>query len=89
MSPAPDPAAGDRRVRVLLSVDPDRFADTVSEAHAAGLEVTEEMPAVGIVRGDVRADRLPALAEVNGVDSVEEDEDDRRFQLPPPDSTVQ
>ncbi|CAA9431658.1 MAG: hypothetical protein AVDCRST_MAG66-3367 [uncultured Pseudonocardia sp.] len=89
MSPTPGPPSGDRRVRVLLSVDPDRFADTVTEAHAAGLEVTEEMPAIGIVRGDIPADRLSALSDVSGVDSVEEDEEDRRFRLPPPDSPVQ
>ena len=82
---APD-ALGTGAVRVVLSVDPDRFGGVVSAARAAGLTVTEELPAAGVVSGEIGRDRLGALSDLDGVDAVEEE---RTFQLRPPDSPLQ
>lgn len=81
-----DRPAGSRRSRVLLSVDADRFADVVSAVRAAGLTVTQELPGIGVVSGEIAEDRVAALGGIDGVDSVEPE---RTFQLPPPDSPVQ
>jgi len=78
--------AGSDPVKVVVSVDPERFSDVVQSAVDAGLEVDEEMPAVGVVSGRVPPESLGALTDVEGVEAVERE---RTFQLPPPDAPVQ
>jgi hypothetical protein len=73
-------------VGVILSVDPDRFAEVVEALRRAGLTVTGEQPIVGTLSGTVAEDRIPALEAVDGVDSVDRD---RTVRLPPPDSPIQ
>ncbi|BBC35645.1 uncharacterized protein SGFS_069390 [Streptomyces graminofaciens] len=73
-------------VGVILSVDPDRFAEVVEALRRAGLEVTAEQPIVGTLSGTVAEDRIPTLQAIDGVDSVDRD---RTIQLPPPDSPIQ
>jgi hypothetical protein len=77
---------GTERVRVVLSVDPDRFDGVISAARAAGLTVTQEMPAVGVVSGEIDQDSLATLTGVDGIEAVEKE---RTFQLPPPESPLQ
>jgi hypothetical protein len=77
---------GTGAVRVVLSVDPDRFGGVVSAARAAGLTVTEELPAVSVVTGEIGRDLLGSLTDLDGVEAVEEE---RTFQLPPPESPLQ
>ncbi|WP_430383666.1 hypothetical protein [Streptomyces sp. P10-4] len=74
------------RVDVVLSVDPERFAETIRAAQAAGLTVTSEQPLIGTAAGTVAEDRIPLLRAVDGVEAVERD---RTIRLPPPESPVQ
>lgn len=73
-------------VRVIVAVDPADFAAAVAGLRAAGLEVAEELPAIGTVTGSVTADRLAGLADVPGVEAVDADRD---IGLPPPASPLQ
>lgn len=73
-------------VGVILSVDPDRFADVVETLRRAGLTVTGEQSIVGTLSGTVTEERIPALEAVDGVLSVDRD---RTVRLPPPDSPIQ
>lgn len=75
-----------RRLSVVVSVDPDRWAEALPSLRSAGLEVDSEMEAVGVVSGVVDEDRLGGLDAVNGVEAVEEN---RTYQLPPPSSPLQ
>jgi hypothetical protein len=84
-------AASDSRqkpeaVRVVLSVDPERFDEVVRAAADVGLLVEEEMREAGVVAGSVERKQMSALRDVAGVEAVERE---RTFQLPPPDSPVQ
>jgi hypothetical protein len=73
-------------VRVVLSVDPERFDDVVRAAASVGLDVDEEMREAGVVAGKVKRKNMSALREVAGVEAMERE---RTIQLPPPDSAVQ
>ncbi|MCP9210879.1 hypothetical protein [Streptomyces cucumeris] len=73
-------------VGVILSVDPDRFAEVVAAARRAGLTVTGEQEVLGSLSGTIAEDRIPALEAVDGVESVDRD---RTVRLPPPDAPVQ
>ncbi|MET7847979.1 hypothetical protein ABZT48_06980 [Streptomyces avermitilis] len=73
-------------VGVILSVDPDRFAEVVEAARGAGLTVTGEQAILGTLSGTIAEDRIPALTAVPGVESVDRD---RAVHLPPPDSPIQ
>ncbi|MFE9635048.1 hypothetical protein [Streptomyces sp. NPDC006463] len=68
-------------VGVILAVDPGRFAEVVEALRRAGLAVTGEQPIIGTLSGTVAEDRIPALAAVDGVASV-----DREYinRIPPP-----
>jgi hypothetical protein len=82
----PPRRAGTPASRVLLSVDPARFADVVRAAAAAGLVVEQEMSAVGVVAGRLDPRAWAAVAGIDGVQALEEE---RTVQLPPPDAPVQ
>ncbi|MCX5607318.1 MULTISPECIES: hypothetical protein [unclassified Streptomyces] len=58
-------------VGVILAVDPGRFAEVVEALRRAGLTVTGEQPITGTLSGTVAEDRIPALAAVDGVASVD------------------
>ncbi|MER6080176.1 hypothetical protein [Streptomyces sp. NPDC001833] len=59
-------------VGVVVSVDPDRFAEVVARLRHAGLTVTGEQPLLGALTGTVPGeDRIPALAALDGVESVD------------------
>ncbi|WP_328927003.1 hypothetical protein OG429_21995 [Streptomyces sp. NBC_00190] len=68
-------------VGVILAVDAGRFAEVVEALRRAGLAVTGEQPIIGTLEGTVAEDRIPALAAVDGVASV-----DREYinRIPPP-----
>ncbi|MBL1097412.1 hypothetical protein [Streptomyces coffeae] len=73
-------------VGVILSVDPDRFAEVVAAARRAGLTVTSEQEVLGSLSGTIEEGRIPALKAVDGVESVDRD---RTVRLPPPDAPIQ
>jgi hypothetical protein len=71
---------------IVVSVDPERAPDVAERLRAAGMEVTEVLPAIGVVTGSAPASRL---ADLEGIDGVVAVEPARRIDLPPPDSPVQ
>ncbi|MEU1801236.1 hypothetical protein [Streptomyces sp. NPDC019937] len=73
-------------VGVIVSVDPDRFADVVRAASGAGLTVTGEQPLLGFLTGTIAEDRIPVLEAVDGVEAVDRE---RIMGIPPPDSPLQ
>lgn len=77
---------GSLPVGVIVSVDPDRFPQTVAAARKAGLTVISEHPLLGSLSGTVAEERIPALEAVEGVESVERE---HIVRLPPPDSPIQ
>ena len=77
------------KVRVTVSVDEanlEQIDQVVEQLKAAGLEVEQTLSTVGVVTGVVEEEKMAALSEVTGVESVEVD---RSYQLAPPDSEVQ
>ena len=75
--------------QVNVSVADDelgRFAEVVRSMRDAGLEVEQELEALGVVSGSIAPDKLPNLRQVKGVTAVETA---RTYRLPPPDSPVQ
>ena len=64
----------------------DRFPDVVQRMKEAGLRVSQQMEAVGVVSGSIDPTKLSDLKQVEGVAAVERS---RSFQLPPPESDVQ
>jgi hypothetical protein len=71
---------------IIVSVDAERVPDVVERLREAGMQVTQALPATGVVTGTVPASQIPDLERVDGVSAVETA---RRFDLPPPDSPVQ
>ncbi|CAM5394649.1 putative protein OS=Streptomyces antimycoticus OX=68175 GN=SANT12839_035100 PE=4 SV=1 [Streptomyces antimycoticus] len=76
------PSAG-----VILSVDPDRFAQVVEAARRAGPTVTGEQQILGALSGTIAEDRIPVLEAVDGVESVDREQIVRL--PPPPDAPIQ
>jgi hypothetical protein len=72
--------------RVVLAVDPDRFAEVVAVLRRAGLVVEAEWPATGTLAGRLDARLLPV---VRGLDGVEAVEPERTVRLPPPGSPLE
>ena len=73
------------RVRVMVSVDPDRLREVARACREVGLDVEQETE-LGILFGTAPADALALLEAVDGVEAVERE---RSISLPPPDSEVQ
>jgi hypothetical protein len=74
---------------VNVSVSDDhlhRFTEVVRELEKAGLNVDQQLGAVGIVSGTVESAKLADLQKVEGVAAVEQS---RNIQLDPPSSDVQ
>lgn len=80
------PSPGSEPVGVILSVDPGRFAEVVEALRRTGLTVTGEQPVLGTLSGTIAADRIPELARLDGVETVDRE---RTYRLPPPDSPVE
>ena len=77
------------RVSVLVSVEEthlDALGEVVERLRRAGLDVEQVTEEVGVVAGSANADAVERLHDVDGVAHVEEE---REFQLPPPDSSIQ
>jgi hypothetical protein len=74
---------------ITVTVDDDhlgRIEDVADQLRASGVQVHQVLGAVGIITGEVTDAQRPAIAQVRGVASVE---DQQAFQLPPPDSDIQ
>ncbi|RBY97679.1 hypothetical protein DQ237_01765 [Blastococcus sp. TF02-8] len=74
---------------VSVTVDDGHLAaldGVVQELRARGMQVDQVLDGLGIITGSVPHGTLGALTGVDGVVSVDEQ---RGFQLPPPESPVQ
>lgn len=77
------------QVKVTISIDDahlDQIDQVSEQLKTAGLEVEQTLATLGIVTGLVETEKMSALAEVTGVESVEVDQ---TVQLAPPGSEVQ
>lgn len=73
-------------VEVVVSVEVEGFSEIVRRLRDAGLDVGEEMPALGTVIGYATGGAISDLRRVPGVSALEVA---RHVQLPPPDSDIQ
>jgi hypothetical protein len=74
-------------VSVLLSDDSlHRINDVVKQVKSKGMSVDRILPQSGVLTGSVEAQDLIGLNNVKGVSGVEQE---RSFQITPPDSDVQ
>jgi hypothetical protein len=73
-------------VPITVLVDEERFDEALLALADAGVQVDAEHREIGVVSGRVGADRLDAVAALDGVRAVEPD---RTVQLPDPDADVQ
>ena len=64
----------------------DRFSEVVQRAKRAGLQVEQQLEAVGVVSGTIDSEKLGDLDRVEGVAAVERS---REVRIAPPDSKVQ
>ena len=77
------------KVQVTVSIDDahlEQIDQVSNQLEAAGLTIEQTLSTVGVVTGSVDSDKMSALSEVTGVDSVEIDQ---TITLPPPGSDVQ
>ena len=77
------------KVRLSISVDDkhrDKFSNVIKEAEKAGMDVEEKLKDIGVATGSIDAEKLDSLRKVKGVQHVEQE---RKYQIPPPDSDVQ
>lgn len=74
---------------ITITVDDDhvgRINDVANQLRDAGMQVHQVLGSAGIITGAVTDAQRPAIAQVPGVASVENQQE---FQLPPPDSDIQ
>jgi hypothetical protein len=62
------------------------FDQVVADCEAVALRVGEKLAVLGIVTGQIEAQKMDRLKQVEGVAAVEES---RPYQLPPPENEVQ
>ncbi len=75
--------------RVTVTVDDDYLAEADQVAdrlRAAGMNVEQVLPTVGIITGVVNTAQRPAIAATPGVAAVE---DETSFQIAPPEADIQ
>jgi UDP-N-acetylmuramate-alanine ligase len=77
------------KVNLSVSVDDkhlDNFDEIVKKIKKAGMKVEQKLDSLGIITGSIDSSKVDALREVDGVLHVEEQ---KKIQIPPPDSPVQ
>ncbi|GAA3057632.1 MULTISPECIES: hypothetical protein [Actinomycetes] len=80
---------GERPVGWIVTVDEERTArldEVVAELQAAGLQVNRVLTSLGMVHGRATEEQLEALRSVDGVVSVDREQEHR---ISPPDAEVQ
>ena len=73
-------------VAVLISVDPDEAERIAAHLHRAGIDVTEVLAELGILRARCAEEKIPEIEGTAGVRSVERE---RGVGIPPPSSPIQ
>ncbi|MEU8034274.1 hypothetical protein [Streptomyces sp. NPDC049099] len=64
----------------------ERIKAVADQLRAAGMQVQQVLPTIGIITGTVSESQRDAIGNVGGVAHVEEQE---AIQLPPPDAEIQ
>ncbi len=64
----------------------DNFSKVVERCKQAGLQVEQELKAVGVISGSIDSAKREDLSQVEGVAAVEQS---RGIQIAPPDSDIQ
>jgi hypothetical protein len=76
-------------IKASLSIEEqylDKLPKVVKRIKKAGFNVEQTLEELGVVTGSVDSEKLDAIRKVKGVASIEQE---RVFQLPPPESTIQ
>jgi hypothetical protein len=76
----------DQPQEIVVAIDLERSPDVVERLRDAGMDVTQALPATGVVTGSAPASRIADIQRLDGVTAVEAS---RSFNLPSPDSPVQ
>lgn len=74
---------------VVITVDEnhlDQIWQVANNLRVAGLEVEKLYEKVGIITGSIESTKRSNLASITGVSAVE---DEKAYNLPPPDSKIQ
>jgi hypothetical protein len=80
-------AVADQPITVTVADDhASRIHDVADRLRAAGMRVDQVLGAAGVITGSVPGPRRPAIEALPGVAAVE---DERSFQIAPPDADVQ
>jgi hypothetical protein len=77
------------KTKISVLVDDEnlhRLNDVVKQVKGVGMDVDHVLESSGVVTGSVDANKLKILKKVKGVSSIEEE---REFQIAPPESKVQ
>ena len=77
------------RVKLSVSVGDqhlNRFSELVKDVEKAGMKVEEKHKDIGVVTGSIDSEKLESLRNIKGVAHVEEE---RKIQIPPPESDIQ
>lgn len=77
------------KVKLSISVDDKhmgKFSDVIKDAEKAGMDVEEKHKDLGVATGSIDAEKLDSLRKVKGVQHVEQE---RKYQIPPPESDIQ
>ena len=78
-----------KKVKLSVSVQDDhipRFADVVDRLKKAGFEVENALETTGVVTGAIDDAKAQELKKIAGVGHVEEQ---REYQIAPPESSIQ
>jgi hypothetical protein len=77
------------KVKLSISVDDEhlgRFSKVLKDVEKAGMKVEEKHKDLGVATGSIDADKVDSVRNVEGVKHVEEE---RKIQIPPPESDIQ
>ena len=77
------------RVKLSVSVGDqhlNRFSEFVKDVEKAGMKVEQKHKDIGVVTGSIDSEKLKSLRDIKGVAHVEEE---RKIQIPPPESDIQ
>jgi hypothetical protein len=76
-------------IKVLIAVQDDYqscLPEVAANLQAAGMQVEQWLPEIGVITGSVDAEKLSLLSQIAGVDSIESDQE---YQLAPPEQDLQ
>lgn len=77
------------KIQISISVDDahlDRIQDVAQNLRAAGMNVEQTLSSIGVISGSIHSDQLDCISQIKGVRHIEQQ---REFQIAPPDSDIQ